>query len=143
VKTKTSPRGLGEVRPATRGGLTSCTQQRTPSKNSSKQQENDPRFHLNAPLIKANKLTEENPAKSKPRPERPRAVRPPPRRLDRPFQKTYPRVNAQLPMARSLKSLHGLQRNFEISWVTSWATSTSKESTRNAHNQEESKNSAL
>jgi hypothetical protein len=34
VKTKTSPRGLGAVRPATRGGLTSCTQQRTPSKNS-------------------------------------------------------------------------------------------------------------
>jgi hypothetical protein len=30
---KTSPRGLGAVRPATRGGLTSCTQQRTPSKN--------------------------------------------------------------------------------------------------------------
>jgi hypothetical protein len=34
AKTKTSPRGLGAVRPATRGGLTSCTQQRTPSKNS-------------------------------------------------------------------------------------------------------------
>jgi hypothetical protein len=33
AKTKTSPRGLGVVRPATRGGLTSCTQQRTPSKN--------------------------------------------------------------------------------------------------------------
>jgi hypothetical protein len=27
VKTKTSPRGLGAVRPATRDGLTSCTQQ--------------------------------------------------------------------------------------------------------------------
>jgi hypothetical protein len=27
AKTKTSPRGLGAVRPATRGGLTSCTQQ--------------------------------------------------------------------------------------------------------------------
>jgi hypothetical protein len=34
AKTKTLPRGLGVVRPATRGGLTSCTQQRTPSKNS-------------------------------------------------------------------------------------------------------------
>jgi hypothetical protein len=34
AKTKTSPRGLGAVRPATRGGLTSCTQQRTPNKNS-------------------------------------------------------------------------------------------------------------
>jgi hypothetical protein len=34
TKTKTSPRGLGAVRPAIRGGLTSCTQQRTPSKNS-------------------------------------------------------------------------------------------------------------
>jgi hypothetical protein len=34
VKTKTSPKGLGAVRPATRGGLTSCTQQETPSKNS-------------------------------------------------------------------------------------------------------------
>jgi hypothetical protein len=34
VKTKTSPKGLGVVRPATRGGLTSCTQQITPSKNS-------------------------------------------------------------------------------------------------------------
>jgi hypothetical protein len=34
AKTKTSPRGLGVVGPATRGGLTSCTQQRTPNKNS-------------------------------------------------------------------------------------------------------------
>jgi hypothetical protein len=34
AKTKTSPRDLGAVRPATRGCLTSCTQQRTPSKNS-------------------------------------------------------------------------------------------------------------
>jgi hypothetical protein len=34
VKTKTSPRDLGAVRPATRGGLTSCTQQESPSKNS-------------------------------------------------------------------------------------------------------------
>jgi hypothetical protein len=34
AKNKTSPRGLGAVRPATRGSLTSCTQQRTPSKNS-------------------------------------------------------------------------------------------------------------
>jgi hypothetical protein len=33
AKTKTPPRGLGAVRPATRGGLTSCTQQRTPTKN--------------------------------------------------------------------------------------------------------------
>jgi hypothetical protein len=33
AKTKTPPRGLGAVRPATRGGLTSCTQQRTPKKN--------------------------------------------------------------------------------------------------------------
>jgi hypothetical protein len=33
TKTKTPPRGLGAVRPATRGGLTSCTQQRTPTKN--------------------------------------------------------------------------------------------------------------
>jgi hypothetical protein len=139
AKTKTSPRGLGAVRLATRGGLTSCTQQRTPSK----QHENDPRFHLNAPLIKANKLTEENPAKSKPRPGRTRAVRPPPRRLDRPFQKTYPRVNPQLPIAQSPESLHRLQRNFRNSWVASWATSTSKESTQNAHNQEESKISAF
>jgi hypothetical protein len=76
AKMKTSPRGLGAVRPATKGSLTSCTQQlqaRTPRK----QHENDPRFHLNAPLIKANKLTEENLAKSKPSPGRPRAVRPP------------------------------------------------------------------
>jgi hypothetical protein len=34
VKTKTSPKGLGAVRPATTGGLTSCTQQRTQGKNS-------------------------------------------------------------------------------------------------------------
>jgi hypothetical protein len=34
AKTKTSPRCLGAVRPATRGGLTSRTQQRTPCKNS-------------------------------------------------------------------------------------------------------------
>jgi hypothetical protein len=34
AKTKTSPMGLGAVRPATMGGLTSCTQQKTPSKNS-------------------------------------------------------------------------------------------------------------
>jgi hypothetical protein len=34
AKTKTSPRGLGAVRSATTGGLTSCTQNRTPSKNS-------------------------------------------------------------------------------------------------------------
>jgi hypothetical protein len=54
VKTKISPRGLGAVRPATRGGLTSYTKQRTPSK----QRRNEPRFHQNAPLIKANKLTE-------------------------------------------------------------------------------------
>jgi hypothetical protein len=33
AKTKTPPRGLGAVRPATRGGLTSCTQQQTPTKN--------------------------------------------------------------------------------------------------------------
>jgi hypothetical protein len=33
-RTKTSPRGLRAVRRATRGGLTSCTQQRTPNKNS-------------------------------------------------------------------------------------------------------------
>jgi hypothetical protein len=33
AKTKTSPRGLGAVRPATRGGLTSYTEQRTPTKN--------------------------------------------------------------------------------------------------------------
>jgi hypothetical protein len=59
AKTKTSPKGLGAVRPATKCGLTSCTQQRSPSK----QHENDPKFHLNARLIKVNKLTEENPAK--------------------------------------------------------------------------------
>jgi hypothetical protein len=34
AKTKTSPKGLGVVRPATRGGLTFCTQQETPNKNS-------------------------------------------------------------------------------------------------------------
>jgi hypothetical protein len=34
-------------------------------------------------------------------------------------------------------------RNFGNSWVTSWETSTSKESTRIAHNQEESKKSPL
>jgi hypothetical protein len=33
AKTKTSPRSLGAVRPATRGSLTFCTQQRTLSKN--------------------------------------------------------------------------------------------------------------
>jgi hypothetical protein len=37
-----------------------------------------PKFYPNAPLIKANKLTEKNLAKSKPRPRSPRAVRPPP-----------------------------------------------------------------
>jgi hypothetical protein len=35
-------------------------------------------FTQNAPLIKENKLTEENPVKPKLRPGRPRAVRPPP-----------------------------------------------------------------
>jgi hypothetical protein len=65
----------------------------------------------------------------------------PSRRLDRPFEKTNPRVKPQLPRARSPESLHGLQQNFGNSWVTSWATSTSKESTRIAHNQEESKKS--
>jgi hypothetical protein len=70
-------------------------------------------------------------------------VRPPPRRLDHPFQKTYPRVKPQLPIARSPETLHGLQRNFGNSWVTSWATSTSKESTRITHNQEESKKTSL
>jgi hypothetical protein len=99
VKTKTSPRGLGAVRLATRGGLTSCTQQRLQARTPSKQRRNKLRFHLNAPLIKANKLTEENPAKSKPSPGSPRAVRPPPRRLDRLTQKTWPRVNPQLPIA--------------------------------------------
>jgi hypothetical protein len=34
VKTKTSPKGLGAIKPAHRGGLTSCTQQRTQGKNS-------------------------------------------------------------------------------------------------------------
>jgi hypothetical protein len=34
------------------------------------------------------------------------AVRPPPRRLDLPFQKTYLRVNLQLPIDRSPESLH-------------------------------------
>jgi hypothetical protein len=34
ARTKTSSRGLGAFRLATRGVLTSCTQQRTPSKNS-------------------------------------------------------------------------------------------------------------
>jgi hypothetical protein len=34
AKTKTSPNGLEAVRSATRGGLTSCTQQEAPSKNS-------------------------------------------------------------------------------------------------------------
>jgi hypothetical protein len=67
----------------------------------------------------------------------------PPRRLDHPFQKTYPQVNPQLSITRSPEILHGLQRNFENSWVTPWATSTSKKSTQNAHNQEESKISAL
>jgi hypothetical protein len=33
AKTETPPRGLGAVRLATRGGLTSCTHQRTPTKN--------------------------------------------------------------------------------------------------------------
>jgi hypothetical protein len=84
---------------------------------------------MNAPLINANKLTEENLAKSKLRPGKPRAVRPPLRWLDRPFQKNCPRVNPQLPIARSPESLHGLQRNFGNNWVTSWETSTSKEST--------------
>jgi hypothetical protein len=86
AKTKTSPRGLGVVRPATRGGLTSCTQQRTPSK----QHENDPKFHLNAPLIKANILIEKNPAKSKPRPGRPRAVRPPSQAVRPPLTENLP-----------------------------------------------------
>jgi hypothetical protein len=113
VKTKTSPKGLGAVRPAIRGGLTSCTSKKLRARTPSKQHETDPRIHLNAPLIKANKLTEENPAKSKPSPGKPRAVRPPPRRLDRPFQKTYPQVKPQLPIARSPESLHRLQQNFE------------------------------
>jgi hypothetical protein len=34
AKTKTSPKGLGAVRPATTGSLTSSTQQETLSKNS-------------------------------------------------------------------------------------------------------------
>jgi hypothetical protein len=73
-----------------------------------------------------------------------------PGRLDRPLQavrpplpENSPPVKPQLPRARSPESLHGLQQNFGNSWVTSWATSTSKESTRNAHNQEESKKSLL
>jgi hypothetical protein len=61
--------------------------------------------------------------------ERPGRLDRPSRRLDRPFLKTCPRVKPQLPIARSPESLHGLQRNFGNSWVTSWATSTSKEST--------------
>jgi hypothetical protein len=40
--------------------------------------ENDPKFHPDAPLIKANKLTEENPAKQNFDLETPRVVRPPP-----------------------------------------------------------------
>jgi hypothetical protein len=67
----------------------------------------------------------------------------PSKRLDRPFQKTNLRVKPQFPRTRSPESLHGLQRNFGSSWVTSWETSTSKESTRIAHNQEESKKSPL
>jgi hypothetical protein len=66
-----------------------------------------------------------------------------PGRLDRPFQKTNPRVEPQLPSTRSPESLHGLQRNFGNSWVTSCGTSTSRESTRIAHNQEESKKSLI
>jgi hypothetical protein len=64
-------------------------------------------------------------------------------RLDRPFQKMYLRVKPQLSIARSPESLHGLQRNFGNSWVTSWETSTSKELTRIAHNQEELKRNHL
>jgi hypothetical protein len=44
---------------------------------------------------------------------------------------------------RSPDSPNELQRNFGNSWVTSWATSTSKELTWIAHNQEESKESSL
>jgi hypothetical protein len=47
----------------------------------------------------------------------------PPRWLGRPFQKTYPQVQPQFPIARSPESLHGLQRNFGNSWVISWETS--------------------
>jgi hypothetical protein len=43
-----------------------------------KQHRNEPRFHLNDPLIKVNKLIEENPANSKPSLGRPWAVRSPP-----------------------------------------------------------------
>jgi hypothetical protein len=46
---------------------------RTPSNR----HENDPKLHPNTPLTKANKLIEENLVKSKLRPGRPRAVRPP------------------------------------------------------------------
>jgi hypothetical protein len=63
AKTKTSPKGQGAVRPATRGGLTPVPSNELQARTPSKQHENDPRFHLNAPLIKANKLTEENLAK--------------------------------------------------------------------------------
>jgi hypothetical protein len=68
----------------------------------------------------------------------------------KPVRPVSPRQTGKQPVGQTPTSsrpisriIHGLQRNFGISWVTSWATSTSRESTRNAHNQEESKKSPL
>jgi hypothetical protein len=91
---------------------------------------------LNAPLIKVHKLTEENPAKSKPSLGKPRAIRPP---LPENLLAGQPSTSH----SRSSESLHGLQQNIGNSWVASWTTSTSKESTRIAHDHEESKISTL
>jgi hypothetical protein len=78
AKTKTSPRGLGAVRPATRGGLTSCTQQRTPSKNSYQTTRERPEI---SPRRSSDQGEQSHRGKSSEielRPRRPRAVRPPP-----------------------------------------------------------------
>jgi hypothetical protein len=92
AKTKTSPRpkGLGAVRPATRAVWPPIPSNELQARTPSKQHENDPRFHLNAPLIKANKLTEENPAKSNSSSGRPRAIRLPPQAVRPPLPEYLP-----------------------------------------------------
>jgi hypothetical protein len=75
VKTETPPRGLGAVIPTT-------------------QHENDPKFHLDAPLIKANKLTKENPVKQNFDLEDPG-------RLDRPLQAVRPPLPENQPAGQT------------------------------------------
>jgi hypothetical protein len=91
----------------------------------------------------ANKLIEENPAKQNFDLEGPGRLDYPLQAVRPPLPENQPAGQTSIPRARSPESLHGLQRNVGNSWVTSWATSTSKESTQIAHNQEESNKSPL